>query len=416
MDFIKQIQELASQYKALSKEIKSGSTQQPVTAARTLGGSVGAGGKNDPTDVKLVQQLLNSSQKAGLAEDGAIGPATIAAIAAFQKKIFNGWSDGKIDVGGTTWARLSAGGSSTPVTPTPTDNTKPSDTPVTPVNTDPTPVKPVTGGNIKKAVGKGQPNEQRDVLIVQSLLSKSGIKCPVTGVYDADTEAAIGKATADFIISPKGGTIAKLMMKNLPALGKPADVTAKTSPIKEQAGCIPNNQPTIPQQIVVAAGKGLGTSAPVLVLIGGMHGCSGQFMVDRTPSSLYGKAIVIGAGYNAVWKQIEQAYQQYLGTTNPLPMSACSICGFSKGGQTVQTWGVGKFKKVGLIDPVTALAWAQGYSSKVILSCNFAGWPRNNSAEIMKVAAQKGATVEETAIGHMNYVEYFLSQFGGDLV
>ncbi len=411
MDFLKQITELANQYKALSKEIKAGNTQQPLTAARKLGASVGAGGKNAPADVKLVQELLNSSQNAKLTEDGAIGPATIAAIAAFQKKIFNGWSDGKIDVGGSTWQRLSAN-SSTPVTPTPTDNS----TPVTPVNTDPAPVKPVTGGNIKKAVGKGQPNEERDLLIVQSLLKKSGINCPVTGVYDAATEAAIGKATADFIISPKGGTIAKLLMKNLPDLGKPADVQAKSTAIKEQAGCIPNNQPTIPQQIVVAAGNGVGTSAPVLVLIGGMHGCSGQFMIDRTPSSLYSKAVVIGAGYNAVWKQIEQAYQQYLGTTNPLPMSACSICGFSKGGQTVQTWGVGKFKKVGLIDPVTALAWAQGYSSKVILSCNFAGWARQNSAEIMKVAAQKGATVEETAIGHMKYVEYFLSQFGGDLV
>jgi peptidoglycan hydrolase-like protein with peptidoglycan-binding domain len=409
----KQLNQLAQEYKAIKTTIA-----KPMAAAKTISAAVGKGGANVPADVKLVQQLLNAKNNAGLTEDGAIGPATVNAIAAFQKKIFNGWADGKIDVGGSTWKNLS-GGTTTPTntetkpeeTTKPTEPTKPTETP-----TDTQPVKLSAGGNIKKAVGKGQPNEPNDVFKIQTLLKALGASCPVTGVYDADTEKAIGKVTSDFIISPKGPTMAKLLLGTLPKLGKPADVEAKTSKIVEQPGCVPNNQPNIPQQIVVAASAGATASMPVLVLIGGMHGCSGQFMVERTPSSIFGKAVVIGAGYNAVWKQIEAAYQAKLGVTTPLPMSACSVCGFSKGGETVQGWGVGKFKKVGLIDPVTSVGWAKGFSSKVILSCNFTDWARTNSALVVSTATEKGATVEETRVGHMKYVEYFLSQFGGDLV
>jgi peptidoglycan hydrolase-like protein with peptidoglycan-binding domain len=365
---------------------------------------VGNGGANVPADVKLVQQLLNAKNNAGLTEDGAIGPATVNAIAAFQKKIFNGWADGKIDVGGSTWKNLSGG----TMTPTNTETEKPTETPI-----DTQPVKLTAGGNIKKAVGKGQPNEPNDVYKVQVLLKNFGIPCPTTGVYDAETEKAIGKATADFVISPKGGTIAKLMLKALPPLGKPADVEAKTT---KRPTIYQNDGKVCEQEIVVAAAKGMTTASPVLVLIGGMHGHGGKEMISYTPSSLFAKAVIIGAGYADKWSHISEQYQAKFAV--PLSPSKCSICGYSAGG-IIQDWGeFGSFKRVGLIDPIISVARANKFSNKVIISCNFAGWikGRESAPTVMKVAAEKGAFVEETAVGHFSYVQYFLSQFGGDLV
>ncbi len=70
-------------------------------------GSVGQGGKNDEGDAIIVQTLL---KKAGLqiVVDGDVGPKTITAIRAYQKKAF-GWDDGKVDPGGKTFGSLVAG-------------------------------------------------------------------------------------------------------------------------------------------------------------------------------------------------------------------------------------------------------------------------------------------------------------------
>jgi hypothetical protein len=407
-DLKKQLNELAQQYKTIKASIA-----QPVAAAKTISAAVGKGGANVPADVKLVQQLLNAKTKSGLAEDGAIGPATINAISAFQKKIFNGWADGKIDAGGTTWQKLS-GGTTTPTnTETkPKEEVKPTET-TTPTTTDTPTVKLSAGGNIKKGVGKGQPNEPNDVYKVQVLLKNYGIPCPTTGVYDAETEKAIGKATSDFIISPKGGTIAKLMLKALPPLGKPADVEAKTT---KRPTIYQNDGKVCEQEIVVAAAKGMTTASPVLVLIGGMHGHGGKEMISYTPSSLFAKAVIIGAGYADKWSHISEQYQAKFGV--PLSPSKCSICGYSAGG-IIQDWGeFGSFKRIGLIDPIISVARANKFSNKVIISCNFAGWikGRESAPTVMKIAAEKGAFAEETAVGHFSYVQYFLSQFGGDLV
>jgi hypothetical protein len=67
-----------------------------------LSGSVGAGGRNLPDDVRAVQKALNNvpPEQGGpnpkLDEDGKIGPLTRAAIGAFQTKQF-GWSDSRVD-------------------------------------------------------------------------------------------------------------------------------------------------------------------------------------------------------------------------------------------------------------------------------------------------------------------------------
>ncbi len=78
-------------------------------------GSVGHGASNQPTDVLRVQRLLAPfAKKAGLsplADDGAVGPATIAAIKCFQADVLGFPApDGRIDPGGRTWAALAGWG------------------------------------------------------------------------------------------------------------------------------------------------------------------------------------------------------------------------------------------------------------------------------------------------------------------
>jgi hypothetical protein len=62
----------------------------------SLGGSVGAGGKNNPDDVKAVQAALK------IDPDGKCGTGTINAIKDFQKSLGHKNPDGRIDVGGPT--------------------------------------------------------------------------------------------------------------------------------------------------------------------------------------------------------------------------------------------------------------------------------------------------------------------------
>lgn len=75
-----------------------------------LTGPVGKGGRNLQADVKRVQRLLNEvPPEAGGAQpqlevDGIVGPLTQRAILRFQKTL--GLSDGRVDPGGPTNARL----------------------------------------------------------------------------------------------------------------------------------------------------------------------------------------------------------------------------------------------------------------------------------------------------------------------
>jgi zinc D-Ala-D-Ala carboxypeptidase len=79
--------------------------------AITLSGSVGAGGSNKRVDTMLVQAILNETAASDggpttpLTMDALVGPKTIQAIETFQKHHIL-TSDGRIDVGGKTLARL----------------------------------------------------------------------------------------------------------------------------------------------------------------------------------------------------------------------------------------------------------------------------------------------------------------------
>lgn len=72
---------------------------------RSLGGSVGRGGTNAPTDVASVQDLLADAGVDPGPVDGVAGPRTIAAIEAFQRR-FLARPDGRIDVDGRSWNEL----------------------------------------------------------------------------------------------------------------------------------------------------------------------------------------------------------------------------------------------------------------------------------------------------------------------
>jgi hypothetical protein len=78
----------------------------------TLSGSVGRGGANQKQDVILVQTSLNEHLnvlpgRRKIDTDGLVGPATIAAIKAFQQHVVGlRPPDGRVDPGGKTLARL----------------------------------------------------------------------------------------------------------------------------------------------------------------------------------------------------------------------------------------------------------------------------------------------------------------------
>jgi Transglycosylase SLT domain len=77
----------------------------------SIGDSVGFHGANNPCDVMIVQQLINSKLSFPLLPlkvDGRCGPVTIAAIEEVQRRVLGKRRpDGRVDKGGTTFLYLS---------------------------------------------------------------------------------------------------------------------------------------------------------------------------------------------------------------------------------------------------------------------------------------------------------------------
>ncbi len=110
----------------------------------SISGSVGdAGGRNRPEDVRTVYSLFNKILSIPLAVSDQVSDELIAAIRNFQKAFMSN-PDGRIDVGGRTWGKLTtaADGSGTPETE-------------------------ITG-----SVGQGGQNRPSDVRIVYALFNK----------------------------------------------------------------------------------------------------------------------------------------------------------------------------------------------------------------------------------------------------
>jgi len=72
--------------------------------------SVGQGAKNNPNDVKLIQQLLQKNGFNNLRADGVFGPKTLDAIKSYQAKFLK-HPDGVVDANGRTFRKLLAGNS-----------------------------------------------------------------------------------------------------------------------------------------------------------------------------------------------------------------------------------------------------------------------------------------------------------------
>jgi peptidoglycan hydrolase-like protein with peptidoglycan-binding domain len=102
--------ELAAYGKACSgrarkvAEYLKSSQHKGCAPATSLGGSVGKGGGNARADVALVQSLL-ARKGYKIAADGSYGPATLAAIVAYQRANL-GHADGLIEPGRSTWLAL----------------------------------------------------------------------------------------------------------------------------------------------------------------------------------------------------------------------------------------------------------------------------------------------------------------------
>jgi peptidoglycan hydrolase-like protein with peptidoglycan-binding domain len=104
----------------------------------SISASVGRGGRNIPADVRAVQQALNrispvnGGPALALAVDGIVGPKTLAAILAFQKREVD-LDDGRIDPNGPTLRAVNSLGASQGVQP-PQKGAKPA--PIPPAATD----------------------------------------------------------------------------------------------------------------------------------------------------------------------------------------------------------------------------------------------------------------------------------------
>jgi peptidoglycan hydrolase-like protein with peptidoglycan-binding domain len=112
---------MAQQFLAFNRERGCSLCDAPSTQGITIAASVGEGGRNLAADTRTIQEALNGVTPASdrpvplLKVDGIVGPKTLAAIRAFQRRRL-GSADGRVDPGGRTLRALggSSGGTAPP--------------------------------------------------------------------------------------------------------------------------------------------------------------------------------------------------------------------------------------------------------------------------------------------------------------
>jgi hypothetical protein len=291
------------------------------------------GGTNHKTDVQAVQKLLNQRLRLALSTDGVCGKMTIAAIVQFQKSVFNGWADAKIDAGGKTWKALSTNGS--------------------PVNPNPNPVNPT-------------PNPQPQNPSPQNP-------------------------------NPKGNKWFKLGGAGDYRLSIPPDASG---------------------------------TYPFLLIFAGMNQKSDALIKDL-PTSYLSKAIVLFSTEAGSFSNATQLMSPILAANGGLSTGSVSICGFSRGGQTLFKNLGHVTKTAGFIDPTTYYKNLAQLDSKAVYLANPSIWsfggghPTKSAKEYtagqaqrdaVTVVASKGGVSEIKNGNHLAMPAYFFGKYESKLI
>jgi hypothetical protein len=411
---------LAGQYKTIIAEKNA---QIQANRSQNLSGSVGQGGQNLPNDVRLVQQLLNRVG-AKLVDDGAIGPKTIAAIHAYQKALFQGWSDGRIDPGGSTWQNLLAGkGAQANLNPNPTPSPGFDAAFLAALQTAYTSGK----GSISQGVGQGQANAPEDVLIVKALLKfranyafsyDPNTLHTQTQLHQADSafiqaianfQQAKGLAAPDKVLSP-GGTGMQILNGQRDSYNSAAPQGPLT-PV--DAGSYERFDFPAAGGVILTLPKGAQGSLHLLIVIGGLYYAKADWMRQQVPGDYFKSAALLfmncknngGKGVATAMAAAQQVLNQ-----KGLSIKSQSICGFSGGGPEAGA-NPSAYKAVGLIDP-TPVAVASGNTIMYYNHNNWTTLPKLYPLFIPlanKIKAA-GGVAEYKAWPHKNFPAAFFSE------
>lgn len=373
-----------------------------VRTVRTLCASVGAGGTNQPADVRLVQELLNGTGRS-LVVDGLIGRKTIEAIHTFQKGIFQGWSDGRIDPDETTFQRLQGSGTAAS----------------TPPIKSPTPAAPSNG--LRGSVGRGGTNQKADVRLVQGLLNKVDGGLTVDGEVGPATFGAIERfqrsifnGWSDGLIDPGGNTWKALQAGR----GSAGEVAVPKGNI---SGNGTYQKFRLQNGHIASIPNGASGALHLVVLFGGASYANPEWMLSQTPVVYHQKALIYIVPQGTGFAGAKAAYTNFF-QKNGLAVGTVSICGFSGGGQDVQ-FASGRFEVKGLIDPYTLPDWVnRSLGKNVIMEYNANNWggpylsTRNALPRLAASVRRQGGSAASVSVIHKGFPMYFLNKFANKIL
>lgn len=395
--------------------------EAPQVQRRSIQAAVGQGGANNKADVRLVQELLVGAGYK-ITVDGLIGQQTIGAIRQFQKSIFNGWSDGRVDPGGKTFSSLQQKGGGT--TPPPTsDNSSTNTGTNTGTNTN---TGANTSGTLQASVGKGGANNASDVTLVQTLLNKVKADLTVDGQYGGNTQSAIDRfqksifnGWSDGRIEPGGKTWASLQAgKGSAAPGsqptnEPVPVTGTISGSGYQKF---NNGAHI-----ASVPNGASGALHLLLIFGGADYANPTWMVSQVPASYHEKVLIYVVPQRTGFAGARAAYTAFF-KTKGVQVATVSICGFSGGGQDVQ-FASGNIKIKALIDPYVVPDWVnRNLGSNVIMEHNPNNWggpyasTRTALPKLARTITRNGGYAKQVAVSHKGFPAYFFKKFASKLL
>lgn len=169
---------------------------------------------------------------------------------------------------------------------------------------------------------------------------------------------------------------------------------------------------------------------PLLLVFGGSHYATPQFMWEQTPEDYFRDAILVyapcyvkgGFGYRPIRERVESFLRE-----EGLKVKQFSVCGFSSGGSDALLANPLDCHAIGLIDPVPETEGGPIRAhSNVILSFRRKNWiyseqygeaagfaAFNRLAELLHRA---GGTVEEAEVPHKDYPNYFFKRFREQLL